>query len=88
MKRRKIKLKMVFYLKILILIEIQFFFIVATRKSTRARQSSLPKIIETPDTSPVRRFRQIVMIEQCPLVWPAFGIKNKIFEGLIPFFLS
>ncbi|CAF3905538.1 unnamed protein product, partial [Rotaria sp. Silwood1] len=46
---------------------------VKTRKSARILQASLPKAIETPDSSPVRRVRQIVMIDQCPLLWPAFG---------------
>ncbi|CAF2915869.1 unnamed protein product [Rotaria sp. Silwood2] len=54
-----------------------------TRKSARILQASLPKAIETLDSSPVRRVRKIVMIDQCPLLWPAFGINNKIFEGSI-----
>lgn len=30
----------------------------------------------------------LVIIEQCPLSWPAFGINNKIFEGSISIFSS
>jgi hypothetical protein len=53
--------------------------------STRIYQSALPKAFETPDSSPLRRFRQIATIEQHPLLWPAFGIKNKVFESSIFF---
>ena len=57
------------------------YFVLKARKSARILQASLPKAIETPDSSAVRRFRQTMMIDQRPLLWPTFGIKNKIFEG-------
>jgi hypothetical protein len=49
-------------------------------------ESSTNALSKTSDSSPVRRFRQIVMIEQCPFTWPAFGIKKKGFEGWVLFF--
>jgi hypothetical protein len=60
-------------------------FFIVTRKGTQRRQSSSCKVIETFDSPPVRQFPQSVMIEQCFLTWPAFGIKEKNLEGPVLF---
>jgi hypothetical protein len=62
-------------------------FFIVTGKNTDRRHSSLHKVVETFDSSPVRHHHQIVMIEQCPLLWPAFGINKKRFEGPVLFFI-
>ena len=58
----------------------------AIKKNTREGQFPSHNVSETFDSSPARGLREIVMIEQCALTWPAFGINQKSFEGLILYF--
>ncbi|CAF2901918.1 unnamed protein product [Rotaria sp. Silwood2] len=54
---------------------------VLLRKYDAKQIRSKSTTFEMFDSSSPRRLHQFVMIEQCPITWPTFGIKNKIFKG-------
>ncbi|CAF1509386.1 unnamed protein product, partial [Adineta ricciae] len=54
-------------------------------KSTCGRRPSSENVfeIETLDSTSSRGIHRMVTIDQCPLLWPAFGIYKKSFEGKV-----